>query len=114
MGKRIVISENEKLDILNKYNILNEELNRNNDGQIIANKYKYNIFVDGTQRYYGGRDGEKYKICTSPDIDGWTTICKSINIKPENVNYFNTEMSKGVPVVKYTTPDGKKIEFKKS
>lgn len=112
MGKRIIISEEEKKHILGKYH-LNEDFKRNDNGQIVVGRNIYNLFVDGTQRYYGGRDGEKYKICTGADTDGWKTFCKSVDISPENVTKFDSEMAKGVSPITHNA-DGKTIEFRKT
>ena len=112
MGKRIIISEEEKRRILGKY-LLNEDFERNNNGQIVVDRNVYNLYVDGTKRYYGGRDGNKYKICNGPDIDSWTTFCKSIDISDENVSRFNSEMAEGNTPIEHKTDDGKIIEFKK-
>lgn len=111
MGKRIIISEDEKRDILGKYQ-LNEDFERNINGQIVVGRNVYNLFVDGTQRYYGGRDGKQYKICNDADINSWTTFCKGVDIKPEIVARFDSEMAKGTPSITHDA-DGKTIEFKK-
>ena len=115
MGKRIIISEEEKKHILGKYQ-LNEDFERNNNGQIVVGRNIYNLFVDGTQRYYGGRggrDGDEYKICTDADIDSWTTFCKSVKISAQNVARFDSEMAKGISPITHNA-DGKTIEFRKT
>ena len=112
MGKRIIISEEEKRRILGKYR-LKEDFERNNNGQIVVGRNIYNLFVDGTQRYYGGRDGKMYRICTDADIDSWKTVCKSVDISSENVARFDSEMAKGISPITHNA-DGKTIEFRKT
>ena len=116
MIRRLIISKKEKTDILTRYGIneyITEEFERNDNGQVVVGNNKYDLFVDGVKRYYGGQEDGKYKICNDADISGWTTFCKSIDIKPETVKHFDSEMSKGVSPISYTTPEGKNIEFKK-
>lgn len=110
MGKRIIISEEERLRIKSLY----EDFDRNDNGQIIAGNNVYEIFVDGTQRFYGGKTNDgKYKICNKADVDSWTTFCQEIDIDPNNVKRFDDEMNRGESVIVHTTPEEKKVEFRK-
>jgi len=110
MGRRIIITEEERKNI----KFLYEDFDRNDNGQIIAGNNVYEIFVDGTQRFYGGKTNDgKYKICNKADVDSWTTFCQEIDIDPNNVKRFDDEMNRGESVIVHTTPEEKKVEFRK-
>ena len=52
MGKRIVLSEEEKNNIEYLY-VLCEEFN-SDDGLVVAGTNRYELYTDGTKRYYDG------------------------------------------------------------
>ena len=110
MGKRIIISEEEKTKIESLY-IIKEEFN-SSDGLVIAGANKYELYTDGTKRYYDGvTSGGGHKICASM---GWP--CQTVSsseLDPNTMKGLEQKMNSGESVVNYTTPKGKKIEFKK-
>ena len=109
MSKRITISEEERKDIENLY-LLKEEF-RSDDGLVVAGSNKYKLYTDGTERYYDGVTSGGHKVCMSV---GWP--CQTVSNKELDNNKmkeFENEMRTGKPSVLYTTPKGKKIEFKK-
>jgi len=110
MGKRIIISEEEK----NNIKLLYEDFDRNNNGQVTAGNNIYEIYVDGTKRYFGGKTNDGlYKICNKPDLDGWTTFCQDVDISPDNVKRFDEQMKNGVSPIIHKTPEDKQVEFRK-
>jgi len=109
MSKRITISEEERKDIENLY-LLKEEF-RSDDGLVVAGSNKYKLYTDGTERYYDGVTSGGHKVCMSV---GWP--CQTVSNKELDNNKMKeleNEMKTGKPSVLYTTPKGKKIEFKK-
>lgn len=109
MGKKIVISEEERKNIENLY-LLKEEF-RSDDGLVVAGSNKYKLFTDGTERYYDGLTSGGHKVCMSV---GWP--CQTVSHKeldPQVMKNLEQQMSQGKNPVNYTTPKGKKIEFKK-
>lgn len=109
MGKRIIISEEEKKTILEKYN-LNEDF-QSYKGLVVAGSNKYKMFTNGTERYYDGVDSEGHKVC----VTSWGP-CKTVShdeLNPEIMEDLENQMRSGKPVVSYTTPKNVKIEFKK-
>jgi len=109
MSKRIILSEEEKNNIESLY-VLCEEFN-SDDGLVVAGTNKYELYTDGTKRYYDGVTSSGHKICASM---GWP--CQTVSNKELDNNKMKeleNEMKTGKPSVSYTTPKGKKIEFKK-
>ena len=110
MGKRIIISEDEKKYILEKYN-LNESF-QSDDGLVVAGSNRYRMFTDGTERYYDGVDSKGHKVC----VTSWGP-CKTVShdeLNPNIMKDLENQMRSGKPIVSYTTPKKVKIEFKKS
>ena len=109
MGKRIIISEEEKKHILGKYQ-LNEDFQSSN-GKVVAGGNEYILFTNGSERYYGGETSEGHKVCASV---GWP--CSMVPHKDLDRNVMKDlegQMRSGKQVVSYTTPKNVKIEFKK-
>ena len=109
MGKRIIISEDEKIDILGKYQ-LNEEF-ESHEGLVVAGGNKYRLFTNGTERYYDGVTPQGHKVCVSV---GWP--CQTVTHEELDRNVMKDlegQMKSGKQVVSYTTPKKVKIEFKK-
>ena len=108
MGKSIIISEEEKKKIKSLY----ESLGRNDSGQITAGNNTYNIFVDGTKRYFGGKtDDGLYNICNKSNKDAWNTICKSVDIPSNQVDSFYKQMNNGDSPIVYKTSNSKEVKF---
>jgi len=113
MGKRIIISEDEKKDILVKYQ-LNEDF-QSDDGLVVAGGNKYQMFKDGDKLIYKGKEGNGYKMCKDM---GWPlgVQCQVVGsevLDPKKVSELEQQMVQGVNPVKYTTPKGANIEFQK-
>lgn len=109
MNKRIILSEEEKNNIESLY-VLCEEFNSDN-GLVVAGTNKYELYTDGIKRYYDGVTSSGHKICVSM---GWP--CQTVSneeLDNDTMKELETQMKTGKPLVSYTTPNDKEIEFKK-
>lgn len=111
MGKRIILSEEERKTIQSLYN-LNEDFKGEN-GLIVAGDNKYQMYQGDDKIIYRGKVEDGYKMCKETWVGEFCDTVPFKEINHDVMRKLEQQMQMGINPVNYTTPKGKKIVFKK-